>query len=58
MTPGQKIVDEAFAAYEAFLQKYAEDLEEIKITVRPIVYSYWCDGVGIDNAKIMAELED
>lgn len=57
MNPGQKIVADAFDAFARWEHKYATELEEIELPDRPTVYGYWCEGVDIDTAIMMARVD-
>jgi hypothetical protein len=57
MNLGEQIAFEAWRAYETWLRRWADDLENVDTVDRTRVYSYMCDGIDIDLAKAMVKGE-
>jgi hypothetical protein len=57
MNIGQQIAKEAFDLFADWQEDYAEDLEDIDMVDRTVIYSYWCEGIDIDTAKMMADVD-
>lgn len=57
MTLGQKIAQDAFDAFARWEHKYSTELDEVDLVDRPTVYGYWCEGVDIDTAIMMARVD-
>lgn len=57
MTQREKIEIEAWAKFEAWLERWREDLYDLDIYERATVYGHMGAGIDIDAAKAMARLD-